>query len=70
MTTMTNIELADTLNYKLFDDCGTDLQAAIKRAYEYINAIQPSERIAASCALHIVLNTVSNIIKENENENS
>lgn len=65
---MTNLELANAINYKLFADKGTDLQAAIKEAYRYINQIQQSERIAASCALHIVLNTVANIIKENEME--
>lgn len=68
MTHMTNLELAEAINYKLFADEGTDLQAAIKTAYKYINGIQQSERIAASVALHIVLNTVSNIIKENEFE--
>lgn len=67
---MTNRELAQALNYQLFADCGTDLDAAIKTAYGYINAISQSERTAASVALHIVLNTVSNIIKENANENS
>ena len=68
MSTMTNLELAEAINYKLFADEGTDLQAAIKTAYKYINNIQQSERIAASVALHIVLNTVSNIIKTNEFE--
>ena len=66
MSTMTNLELAEALNYKLFADEGTDLQAALKTAYKYINAIPQSDRIAASVALHIVLNTVSNILKENE----
>ena len=69
MTHMTNLELAEAINYKLFADEGTDLQAALKTAYKYINNIQQSERIAASVALHIVLNTVSNIIKENEYAN-
>lgn len=66
--TMTNLELAQALNYKLFADCGTDLNAAMQAAYRYINAIPQSDRIAASVALHIVLNTVSNIIKTNEFE--
>ena len=65
---MTNLELAEAINYKLFTDTGTDLQAAMKAAYKYIGAIQQSDRVAASCALHIVLNTISNIIKENEYE--
>ena len=64
--TMTNLELAEAINYKLFADHGTDLNAAMSAAYKYINGIQQSERIAASVALHIVLNTVSNIIKTNE----
>lgn len=63
---MTNLELANAINYKLFADTGTDLDAAMKQAYHYINNISQSERIAASVALHIVLNTVSNIIKDNE----
>ena len=63
---MTNLELAQAINFKLFADKGTDLQAAFKEAYKLINNIQQSERIAASVALHIVLNTVSNIIKANE----
>ena len=66
---MTNLELANAINYKLFADTGTDLDAALKQAYKYINNISQAERIAASAALHIVLNTVSNIIKENEYEN-
>lgn len=65
---MTNAELADTLNYKLFADQGTDLKAALTEAYRLINTISRADRIAASVALHIVLNTVSNIIMENEEQ--
>ena len=63
---MTNQELARKLRYKLFADEGSDLNAAMQTAYRHINNISPSERIAASVALHIVLNTVANIIMDNE----
>jgi len=66
---MTNQELAKAINFKLFADCGTDLDAAIEAAYGYINAIPQAHRTGASVGLHILLNTVANIIKENENEN-
>lgn len=65
---MTNEELAKALNYKLFADCGTDLQAAINEAYRYINAIPQAHRIGASVGMHIVLNTIANIITANEGE--
>ncbi len=63
---MTNQELAKAINHRLFADCGTDLDAAIKEAYRYINAIPQAHRIGASVGMHIVLNTIANIIKENE----
>lgn len=63
---MTNLELARKLRYQLFADEGSDLDAAMQTAYRHINNINPSERIAASVALHIVLNTVANIIMDNE----
>lgn len=63
---MTNQELARRLRYKLFADEGSDLDTAMQTAYRHINNISPSERIAASVALHIVLNTVANIIMDNE----
>ena len=63
---MTNLELAKSLRYQLFADHGTDVQAAINEAYRYINNISPADRTAASVALHIVLNTVSNAIIANE----
>jgi len=65
---MTNLELAKSLQYKLFADKGTDIKAAIDHAYEYINAIPAGHRTAASVALHIVLNTVANAIIANEGE--
>lgn len=63
---MTNLELAQRLQYKLFTDMGTDVQAAINEAYRYINNMSPADRTAASVALHVVLNTVANAIIANE----
>lgn len=63
---MTNLELANAMRHDLFADRGTDLGAALAAAYQYIDSIQQSDRIAAFTALHLMLNTVSNIIKDNE----
>lgn len=63
---MTNLELARKLRYQLFAHEGSDLDAAMQTAYGYINNMSPADRTAASVALHIVLNTVANIIVDNE----
>lgn len=64
---MTNPELANAMLHGLFSDRGTDIRAAFKDAYDLIGTIEGgSDQVAAFTALHIVLNTVSNLIKEND----
>lgn len=71
MTRMTNLELAEAMRHGLFADRGTDVRAAMRDAYDYIETIhgEHGDQLAAFTALHIVLNTISNVIKENEYEN-
>lgn len=66
MTQMTNLELAQAMNHGLFSDRGTDVRAAMRDAYEWIETLEGSDQVAAFTALHVVLNTVGNLIKENE----
>lgn len=68
MTKMTNLEMATAMQHGLFADRGTDLKAAFKDAYGWIETLEGSDQVAAFTALHVVLNTVANIIKENEME--
>lgn len=63
---MTNLEMAQALRHGLFGDRGTDLKAAFNDAYDWIETIEGSGQVAAFTALHVVLNTVANVLKENE----
>jgi hypothetical protein len=63
---MTNLEMAQALRHGLFGDRGTDLRAAFGYAYDMIESIEGSGQVAAFTALHVVLNTISNVLKENE----
>lgn len=65
---MTNLELAQGLHHGLFGDRGTDIRAAMRDAYDWIETVEGADQVAAFTALHVVLNTVSNIIKQNEME--
>lgn len=63
---MTNLEIADRIQHKLFADRPT-LQEAWDNAFDVINRLDPSERLMVTTAMMILLNTISNQIKENEN---
>jgi len=61
---MTKNELAEALRINLYGDRGTDLAAA----YQYVNMIHdalPSDhRPAVGTALHVLVNTIANCIRE------
>ena len=62
---MTKNQLADALRMNLFSDRGTDLQAALDYASEVIESMpDQASKIPAWTAFHVVLNTVSNCIRE------
>ena len=56
---MTNEELAKAIRHGLFADRET-LKEAFDYAFRVINSLKGSEQIAATTALYVVLNTVSN----------
>lgn len=62
---MTNREIAIFIGHKLFADRPT-LQEAWKDAFEMINRMPDSEKVTATTAMMIVLNTVANEIRKNE----
>lgn len=61
---MTKNELAELLRINLYGDRGTDLTAA----YQYVNMVHdalPSDhRPAVGTALHVLVNTIANCIRE------
>ena len=61
---MTKNELADSLTINLYGDRGNDLAAA----YQYVNMVHdalPSDhRPAVGTALHVLVNTIANCIRE------
>lgn len=61
---MTKNELAEALRINLYGDRGTDLAAA----YQYVNMVHdalPSDhRPAVGTALHVLVNTIANCIRE------
>ena len=60
---MTNIELAKSIRNGIFADRGTDLNEAFNYAFEIMKS-NPQ----ALTGMMVVLNTLSNIILENEKE--
>lgn len=56
-------ELANTLRVKLFADHGTDLSRAMDYSAQVLNTLG-AEGLAARTALHVVLNTIANILDE------
>ena len=62
---MTNLELAKVIRQDLFADRET-IGEAYKYAFELINSIRDSDRIAAITALMVVSNTIAKEILENE----
>jgi hypothetical protein len=62
---MTNVELANTIRHKLFADRPT-IQEAWDFAFRMINSMAESEKVAATTALMVMLNTISKEILKNE----
>ena len=62
---MTNIELANSIQYKLFADRPSVKEAA-DYAFEVFRRLGPDGEIAATTALMVVLNTVAKEILKNE----
>ena len=56
-------QLAIELRMNLFADRGTDLNAAMDYAAQVLNSLG-SEGIAARTAMHVVLNTIANLLDE------
>ena len=57
-------QLAADIRHYMFADRGTDLSAAMQYASEVFQALAPANNIAASTALHVVMNTLANILDE------
>lgn len=69
MTRLTNLELAEAMRHGLFADRGTDVREAMRYAYELINTLEHgNDQMTAYTALHVLTNTIANVIKENEYE--
>jgi len=62
---MINEEIARQIRYKLFADRET-LKEAVDYAFEVFRRLGPDGEIAATTAMMVVLNTLSNKILENE----
>jgi len=58
-------QLAADIRHNLFGDRGTDLSAAMQYAGEVFQSLAPAN-IAARTALHVVMNTLANILDEME----
>lgn len=62
---MTNVELANAIRHNLFAD-RPSVKSAWDYAFEVINSIHPKDRAAATTAMMVLLNTISNEILKNE----
>ena len=62
---MSNVELAESIRHGLFADRAT-VREAWDYAFEVINRMSESDRMAATTALMVLMNTISNQILENE----
>ena len=62
---MTNVEIANSIRHGLFADRKT-IKEARDYAFEVINRMQYSEKMAATTALMVLMNTISNQILANE----
>ena len=63
----TNLELAKAIRHGLFADRPT-VKDAFDYAFDVINSMRGANKIAATTALYVVLNTLSNEIQKNEKE--
>jgi len=55
-------QLAADIRVRLFADRGTDMQDAMEYANQVFKTFEASESLAARTALHVVLNTLANIL--------
>jgi hypothetical protein len=62
---MTNIELAKTIRNGLFADRET-VEEAWEYAFEMINTLRDSDKMVATTALMVLMNTISKEILQNE----
>lgn len=62
---MTNLEIAQSIRSNMFAERET-LKEAIDYAFEVFGRLDPGGNIAATTALMVVLNTLSNEIVKNE----
>lgn len=61
---MNTQQLAAVINVPLFADRGTNLEAAFLEMHAAINRLPSRDRVAMLTASHVLLNTISNILKE------
>ena len=61
--TMNPIQLAKIINVPLFADRGTDLEAAFNEFHAAIKRLPSRDQVATLTAVHVMLNTISNILK-------
>lgn len=62
---MTNLELAKSIRHGLFADRAT-VKEAWDYAFEIINSLRDSDKIAATTAMMVLMNTISKEIVKNE----
>jgi hypothetical protein len=62
---MSNIELAKSMRHNLFADRET-VKEAWDYAFEVLNSLRDSDRVAAMTAMMVLLNTISKQIIKNE----
>ena len=64
--TMNAQQLAAVINVPLFADRGTDLEGAFLELHAAIKRLRPADQVATLTAAHVLLNTISNILKADE----
>jgi hypothetical protein len=62
-----NLELAKAIRHGLFADRPT-VNDAFDYAFDVIDSMRGANKVAATTALYVVLNTLSNEIEKNEKE--
>ena len=62
-----NLELAKAIRHGLFADRAT-VKDAFDYAFDVIDSMRGANKVAATTALYVVLNTISNEIISNEKE--
>ena len=62
-----NLELAKAIRHGLFADRAT-VKVAFDYAFDVIDSMRGANKVAATTALYVVLNTLSKEIEKNEKE--